>query len=592
MPGINCLIRTEGIPDTLNRSLGEHSKAIAPLLPHIETRTSLICPQVMVLSASHIHYQVFESRLGNWHVYHENQTDPGFLDLLTALLSELPDYTATPESLTRVWTKHFGSCANSFFCLAVNPALKLLFYANDALSRLPVYINRSLQGISLVRDFDIIKIACEPLHLNPLYLALYQMFGYVPGRGSFYDEIDTLQGGTIALYNWHKGSLIQAAQPDLRFVEIEYGGNKRQCLISVTESFLAASARLAKGSKNVLALSGGFDSRTIAAALSRQQIPFDTATYLDADKTAADDYQIANAIARTLRTKHSNFQLVEDTPRDFRKLFRIKGGLNFLGMAFFVQFMELLQNQYPHKVLFLTGDGGDKVLPDLRPKRSLKTPAELLDYICQNNCSFTMEFACSLLGISPKSILDYMLALIDKYPGKNYMQNYKHFHLSERAGRWLFEGEDRNRYYFRTETPFYDLQFYNQALRIPDSWKTDNSFYSSMLKQLSPELARLRLANSRMIPELLTYSPYRQALNLRRKLTLAINLKGKKTQAQPAFQGQSDIIASILTSSVNANIRSTLADKDHIFNHQYLSNLNRTQLYIIYTLVSIINNEA
>lgn len=592
MPGINCLIRSEGIPETLIQSIGERSKSYAVLLPHIETRISRICPQVLLMTTSHIHYQVYESRLGNWYVYHENQTDACFSEALASLLGELQENSAAPEDLIRIWTKHIGAFAGGFLCLAVNPTLKLLIYANDSLSRLPVYVNRTQAGISIGRDIDFIKAACEPLHLNPLYLALYQMFSYVPGRGSFYNELDTLKGGTIALYDWHKDSLIQATQPNLRFVEINHDGDKRKRLKSVTDSFLDATATLAQGSNNVLALSGGFDSRTIAAALSRQQIPFETATYVDTDKTAADDYLIANTTASILNTKHSNFQLADDTTQEFHKLFRMKGGLNHLGMAFFVQFLELLQQRYPQKVLFITGDGGDKVFPDLRPKRKLKTSVELIDYICQNNAYFSQEFACNLLGVSTKSIQDYLLALIDKYPGKNYMQSYKHFLLSERAGRWLFEGEDRNRYYFRSETPFYDLPFYKLALQIPDAWKSDNSFYSSMLKQLSPELARLRLANSRMIPALLTFSPYRQALNLRRKLTLAINLRGKKTQPQPAFQGQADIIARILTSSVNTDLRNTLLNPDHIFNGQYLNKLNRTQLYIIYSLVSIIINDA
>ena len=48
---------------------------------------------------------------------------------------------------------------------------------------------------------------------------------------------------------------------------------------------------------NVVSLSGGLDSRAVAAGLRREEIPFTAATFLDSQQTNAADVRVASRVA-------------------------------------------------------------------------------------------------------------------------------------------------------------------------------------------------------------------------------------------------------------------------------------------------------
>jgi asparagine synthase (glutamine-hydrolysing) len=52
--------------------------------------------------------------------------------------------------------------------------------------------------------------------------------------------------------------------------------------------------------------------------------------------------------------------------------------------------------------------------------------------------------------------------------------------------KWLFEGEDRNRFYFWSGSPFYSIQFFTYAMNCPDSQKSRYLLYRRVLEELSP----------------------------------------------------------------------------------------------------------
>jgi asparagine synthase (glutamine-hydrolysing) len=52
----------------------------------------------------------------------------------------------------------------------------------------------------------------------------------------------------------------------------------------------------------------------------------------------------------------------------------------------------------------------------------------------------------------------------------------------------LFEGEDRNRFYFWSVAPFYALPFFRYAMSCPSRDKRDLRLYSAFLRELAPRL--------------------------------------------------------------------------------------------------------
>jgi asparagine synthase (glutamine-hydrolysing) len=88
--------------------------------------------------------------------------------------------------------------------------------------------------------------------------------------------------------------------------------------------------------------------------------------------------------------------------------------------------------------------------------------------------------------------------------------------IYERAFKWLFEGEDRNRFYFWTVAPFYSAVFFQYAMKCPQKQKADFELYREFFRILSPSLASIENANWRtplIGRKYFAYSVYRSIVN-------------------------------------------------------------------------------
>jgi asparagine synthase (glutamine-hydrolysing) len=106
-----------------------------------------------------------------------------------------------------------------------------------------------------------------------------------------------------------------------------------------------------------------------------------------------------------------------------------------------------------------------------------------------------LEDVCKLTGFTEQQIGEGIDQQISSYPERDFDAKYAHFILFNRAFRWLFEGEDRNRHYFWHLAPFYSLPFLNYALNCPDSQKSRYALYKRFLSRLAPEVCTIDNAN-------------------------------------------------------------------------------------------------
>jgi asparagine synthase (glutamine-hydrolysing) len=98
-------------------------------------------------------------------------------------------------------------------------------------------------------------------------------------------------------------------------------------------------------------------------------------------------------------------------------------------------------------------------------------------------------------GIRASDIWDDLEAHVSGYPEKDLAQKYVHFLLYERAFKWLFEGEDRNRCFFWAVAPFYGTAIFDYAMGCRDEQKKHYRLYRSVLMTLSPSIAAINNAN-------------------------------------------------------------------------------------------------
>jgi asparagine synthase (glutamine-hydrolysing) len=206
----------------------------------------------------------------------------------------------------------------------------------------------------------------------------------------------------------------------------------------------------------------------------------------DIENIFALDAKLAKELAQVYRADWKIFYLDSPRGKDFARLLRMKGGLNYLGMSFIVPFFDRVKSVYGSTITYVTGDGGDKLLPDLRPEKPLSTLNDLVAYATANTGGFSLKTAAKLTRLRKDEIVEEIRSHVAHYPEESLAQKYVHFLIYERGFKWLFEGEDRNRCYFWSVAPFYSLEFFKYAMGCPDEQKANYGLYRAFLFRLSP----------------------------------------------------------------------------------------------------------
>jgi asparagine synthase (glutamine-hydrolysing) len=242
----------------------------------------------------------------------------------------------------------------------------------------------------------------------------------------------------------------------------------------------------------VLALSGGLDSRAVAGAFDACDVDFSAATFDRPDGSASDEVRAARAVAETLDVDWQQY-VARDTDEHRETLLDLKQGMNYLRLSFLVDFLERL-DQPRGAATYVTGDGGDKVFPDMRPPKSFVDEAEAVEYAIAANSIFDPAEAAAIAGVSERRLRASVRDRFAEYPEMDLRDAYVHFLVRERGMNWLYQGEDRNRYYYWSASPFYAVPFFRAGMAVPPEQKGP-AFYRQFLEQFAPELVDIEYVN-------------------------------------------------------------------------------------------------
>lgn len=362
-------------------------------------------------------------------------------------------------------------------------------FVNDALGRLPLYVYQTQSQLVISRELTFVTGLTGNETLDRMAIAQYLLFGYSLGKRTLIDRVDRVPPSTIIRANSRDGSVsIETVHrfcfdtPELTDTDtIDDTGSR------LAETYTAACGRQADPNRtNILSLSGGLDSRAVAAGLIKSKSPFQAFTFLDHAQSALGDSHVARELAGLFDLDWDLIELPPPTGRDLRKILLMKGGMNSVASAATLPFMEEIEKRCGRNLVWFSGDGGDKLLPDLRPSKKLKSTGALANYIVDRNALFPIGIVARLCRLSEVEIRGQLLALLETYPERTPQDKYVHFLIYERAMRWLFEGEDCNRCHFWTATPFYSLPFFREAMSIAAPLKARHRLYQSFLNALSP----------------------------------------------------------------------------------------------------------
>lgn len=369
----------------------------------------------------------------------------------------------------------------------------------DPLGRLPLGYYSNSDITIIARHKLLIADLIDDIHIDQFDAACYLHWGFAIGGRSLLTgvrrvppaSVVTISPGKITVDHYHEWRV------DLE----KYAGRSikenAERLAHLFKEGCHRRDEIGPG-ETVALLSGGLDSRAILGALGDSNT-FSATTRNQTKLDAQQDVVVAQKLADIMDVDWQEYQIEMPTADDIEKHIRMKGGLDPITTSHELPHLSELIDEYPGATL-MSGSGGDKLLPDLRPTVSLSSDADAVEYIMESASRLPMETVSSITGVSPVEIREYLSSVIASYPEDDPKQKVIHFKIFERMYAWLYEAGDMNRCHLWNTSPFYTIEFFTYALGIPDEQREDHKLFAAWLAAVDERLVEVVNANTRTKP--------------------------------------------------------------------------------------------
>lgn len=480
MPGFTLIYQPEGLTESV-KDRAERLVQSSFKIDFISRTDQMI---LLFRDGNHYPYEVIEIEryvvIVEGEIYDiEDYSDKTFLSQLKGLGSK--------ENIKHE-LKYFHELDGEFIIYLLDKKNEKHLVINDILGRLPAYVHQGRQFI-LSRDIYVLDKITTGLMFDEQSIYQFLRLGYPLGNRTLYDSISRFPSATLLTLNNDQVSF-DSYGIDFNDLTNSYTGTKpEEPLYELFKEALVK--RIQKEPKVVLSLSGGLDSRVIMGELIKNNHSLDFATFEYENTIIKNDVEVVRKLSKHYEKSPQYIELKEWAPELFDEIVSVKGGMNYVGMAFILDFLKKLGATHG---LMLTGDGGDKTLPGLFPLRSISKNG-LSKYILRSNALVSASSLHDFVTFETKDHEAELKQYLNSLEGMNPNMQYKAFQLFERAKNWLFEGEDRNRNYIWSTSPFYAPAFFKMAHSIPEDEKYNFNLFRNFIDLIDPELNKINNAN-------------------------------------------------------------------------------------------------
>lgn len=491
MPGISLVYHKDGLNSEIAKGISGIFKSFG--LPEYGYSLLYQSKKIHLSAFKYPEYPLYEYEndeilvVLEGDVYYGGTLDEFFTEVVS-LHSYFNNYQDPDTALINTWLK---KVEGDFIITIIDKEKEQVMFLNDLLGRLPVYRYADKDKFIISREIGFVTGMSEP-EPDTIACAEFLLFGYPLGEKTLFENVERVGPATLLqIDDMGLGShIVNAFNFDHRNPGI---GSAEEAAGELHDLFLQSlKMRVNKGFTNILSLSGGLDSRIVLGAFAEEGISHQNVSFLDHKKEVLKDVEVAGQLVNAFQESLEVIDLPPPEKEDYDYLLKIKGGMNELGMAFIIPFFKKIKRA---GMIYFTGDGGDKLLPDLRPMRKIRSGESLIRYILRYETKISLDELSSFIKVKETDLLKHIEQLLDSYPEDKYENKYKHFLIAERAMKWLFEGEDRNRYFFRSISPFYSQAFFRYAMECPDDLKKDYKLFRLFLNKFPGDIASVENAN-------------------------------------------------------------------------------------------------
>ncbi len=383
-----------------------------------------------------------------------------------------------------------------FIIYIYNKRSNTSYVFNDILGRLPLYFSFTNRGIIITRHIRFVTALKQRHDFDRTALAEYLMLGYMLGERTLFENIRQLRPASLLTID---NSGIEVSK--IHEFNFEIRENKDKSFkenVKVLSELLSKACidRLNNNKLNLLALSSGLDSRTVAGCLRKNNIPYETVTMVYENGHGQEEVAVAEYIAGLFNVKWQKLLIPPPTGKHMYSLLEAKEGMNFLATAPMLPFYEKLRKTFVNDFNFITGDKSDKIalLYDI-PVGRIKNGKALIKHILSEHAMVDLEQACEIAKIDKDEILNDFLLLLNTYPEKEYSQKYIHFRAIEKSHKLAFHGDDRHKRYIWSYCPLTSSPFVIYAFNCPEKIKKMHKLFIALMDSYSSDASKVLYTN-------------------------------------------------------------------------------------------------
>ncbi|MDD5634252.1 MAG: hypothetical protein PHW46_03150, partial [Candidatus Omnitrophica bacterium] len=500
MPGLNIITGRKIIVEDLTRKLGNveqrmlHSKKYSRFPVLLDNNTSISMTAYdgypRKIFDSERFSIVLEGFIYNW--------DDEFIRIK---LIELAEKISIVDGDFICTVKEFLLKMDGEFIVCIyDKSEKKLFVMNDFLGCLPLYYYKNDKEMIVSREIKFIVPFLEENKFKREALMEYLLFGFPLDENTLIEGINRIRPATFLWFDTEKNELLKETVLPIDFEHVDPEPCE-SAIGKIRDLFLSSiknrSGKL-RNKTSVLSLSGGLDSRGTLAGLIYSDNTPKVITNVRNDFGESD---YARRVAGEFGLGITPFKI--NTQIDIEKCKKVvflKDGLNPTSSAHMLDTLTKVTEDFGENTVFYTGLFGGETVRSIHLTKGLKGVTGLVDFLMEtkDEYKYSTTKVCRMLDLSEKAVREHLREHLENYVEKDAHKKYARFRF-EYDYRWAGEGEDRNRFYLWTSSPYRSSLFFRRAIAIDEN-KRDTVFFRDFLNSVDPRTTNVEyFCNDRSI---------------------------------------------------------------------------------------------
>jgi asparagine synthase (glutamine-hydrolysing) len=425
-------------------------------------------------------------------------------DELYKLIKHIFDSRNKNQSDKKIIADWLADTDGDFVIYGLNKNTMDFVILNDFLGRLPFYYTKSSYEMIGSREIQMISYIQDNTSNIPKFdqmgVAQFLLFSHTVGKRTLLNEVSRLEPASILMICSNSSQVELQNIYSFNFGDREHANKdiKKNAHELARLFKQACETRVNQNSKNILSLSGGFDSRAVGAVINDNETGLYAVTSPEPNWKpvvgGVSETEVAKKLSEIWNIQCDTYDIMTPKANNMIALLKMKSGLIYLAHSFLPRFLEEIKMKNPSSPInFFTGHGGDVSFANL--SFDIPNLDSCVGGIIRVKGRLPLRIVTSLTGIQVSELWKEIRSVLESYPEESASAKLVHFLFFENNAKFSFEIEDVNRFYFWSVAPFYSVHFFRYIFNCSDKDKEKLVLYREFLNLLSPAVASVVNSN-------------------------------------------------------------------------------------------------